>query len=154
MGIFSIFPTGAKFDGDLVNRESRPYTVDLPSVDKIEVYELDTDMEGKVHGVADSRTIEGDACQKLARLWRSQDYDFHFAAACFAPAYAVLFWKDGKLIVEGQICFDCSQVHFTREVTKGMILNGVAYEGFNGRTAQARKLQAQLEGLFAKNASP
>jgi hypothetical protein len=150
-GIF--FPQSivqADISGKKVNEEALPYTSQLPKIDKIEVYQLDTDGEGHVEGVVSTRSVTGKDAQNLANLWRKQDYDFHYAAACFEPAYAVLFWQGDSLVVEGQICFNCEQVHFTKKVTKLDIKDGCAYQGFNARTDQAHALEKQLDELFSK----
>jgi hypothetical protein len=152
-GFLVNLPLPAKFDGEAVNRNAKPFTSDLPNVDKIEVYQLDTDAEGHVRGVTATHVVEGAACQTLASLWRKQTYDWHFAAACFGPAYAVLFWHQGKLMVEGQICFDCSQIVFTKEITRGDIRNGVAYQGFDVHTPQSHQLHKLLANLFVSKTS-
>jgi hypothetical protein len=148
--LFSQSSIHAEFSGKKVNEEALPYTSKLPEIDKIEVYQLDTTAEGHVERVIRTHTITGKDAQDLAKLWRKQDYDFHYAAACFDPAYAVLFWHGDSLVVEGQICFNCAQILFTKKVTKLDITDACAYQGFNVRTEQAHALKKQLDALFSK----
>jgi len=93
------------------HKEFLPYTRNLPSIDKIELLKLtlkDDHWNGEIAG---TRLLKGSEAQKVASLWRRQTYTPN-TSACHEPAYAIKFYKRGKLIAYASVCWACNSIFF------------------------------------------
>ena len=77
-------------------KEFRPYTRNLPRIDKIELLKLELKDDRWNGDVAASKVLKGVEAQKLASLWRRQTYTSSLSA-CHEPGYAIKFYYREKL---------------------------------------------------------
>jgi hypothetical protein len=116
-------------------KEFRPYTRDLPAVDKVEFLKLTQKDEHWNGEISDTRTFKGVEAHKIASLWRRQTYTSS-AAACHEPAYGIKFYAHGKLIAYASICWSCNNIFFlTPRSTRTQ-----SFQGYNKRGEQLSEL--------------
>lgn len=90
-------------------KEFLPYTRRLPSIDRIELLKL-TLKDDRWNGeIASTRLLKGSAARKVAALWRRQTYTPN-TSVCHEPAYAIKFYKRGKLIAYASVCWACNSI--------------------------------------------
>jgi hypothetical protein len=92
-------------------KEFRPYTRNLPPVDKIELLKLQLKDERWDGEVAASKVLNGVDARKIALLWRRQTYTSSLSA-CHEPAYAIKFYGRNKLIAYASVCWSCNSIFF------------------------------------------
>ncbi len=120
------------------NKEAKPYTVNLQSVDKVELLELQRKGDVWNGGIKSTKTLEGVEAQKVASLWRSQTY-LPYSAICHLPAYAIKFYSQDKLLVYATLCWECDNIRFkTPDLTQT--------QGFGGGDKKGQRLL----GVFRK----
>ena len=112
--------------------EARPFTQNLPSIDRVELMELERVGDLWNGGIKASKVIEGTAAQQVASLWRTQTYlpDSPF---CHFPAYAIKFFLGEKLIAYASLCWECDNIEFLDPKVKD-------YLAFGGKSASGRHL--------------
>ncbi|MFL6207415.1 MAG: hypothetical protein ACJ74W_01105 [Pyrinomonadaceae bacterium] len=124
------------------NQEVKPYTHNLPVVDKVELLELKLrgdlwDGESQA-----SKIVEGNEAQKIASLWRTQTYN-SYSAICHNPAYAIKFYSQGQLRVFATLCWDCDNIRFiTPKLEKT--------QGFDGGGQKGQHLLQLFRTAFPK----
>jgi len=96
-------------NGQAVSEEARPFTTHLPPVDKIEILKV-SGVEG-IEKIINTKTLDGADVQKLATLWRTQQYADYYSAACHEPAYAIKFYAKEKLLSYVSICWGCQNIY-------------------------------------------
>jgi hypothetical protein len=92
-------------------KEFRPYTRNLPAIDKIELLKLklkDDHWDGEI---AASKVLQRTEVKKVASLWRRQTYTSSLAA-CHEPAYAIKFYSRERLIAYASVCWSCNSIYF------------------------------------------
>jgi hypothetical protein len=124
----------AAFEG---NPEVRPYTVDLPSIDRVELLKLKK--VGDLWNGEIEATKSVDA-QKIASLWRAQTY-FPYMAACHFPGYAVKFYSGEKLITFATLCWECNNIGFKVPEIQGT-------QSFGGRDRNGKRLLKVFRTAF------
>ena len=125
------------------NSEARPYTLDLPPIDKVELIKLTTNGDlwnGEIEAV---KVLEGVATQDIATLWRSQTY-LPYSAICHLPAYAIRFYEKDKVILYATLCWQCDNIRFELPKLK-------ATQGFGGRDRKGQKLLAVFRKAFQES---
>jgi hypothetical protein len=90
-------------------KEFRPYTRDLPRIDKIEILKLELKDDRWDGEIAASKVLKGAEAQKAASLWRRQTYTSSLAA-CHEPAYAIKFYSHQRLIAYASVCWSCNSI--------------------------------------------
>jgi len=133
----AVSPGQSRFHG---NSEARPYTLDLPTIDKVELIKLKTNGDfwnGEIEAV---KVLEGVATQDMATLWRSQTY-LPYSAICHLPAYAIRFYEKEKVILYATLCWQCDNIGFELPKLK-------ATQGFGGRDKKGQKLLAVFREAF------
>jgi hypothetical protein len=126
------------------NKEAKPYTRDLPAIDKVELLKLDLSHSEMWNGkdVEAMKTIEGREARKIASLWRAQAYRSS-SAICHEPSYAIKFYSKDKLIAYASVCWMCNNVAFvTPELRRT--------QGFNGKGIQGQRLLQVFQNAFPK----
>jgi hypothetical protein len=93
------------------HREFLPYTLKLPSIDRIELLKLELKDERWDGEIAGTRVLKGAEAQKVASLWRRQTYTSN-TSACHEPAYAIKFYYREKLIGYASVCWSCNSIFF------------------------------------------
>jgi hypothetical protein len=136
---FFVFGQSRDYQG---NAEAKPFTRDLPNIDKIELLKLEKKGDLWTGEIEASKTIEGDEAQKFAKLWRQQNYE-PISAICHLPAYAVKFYAKDKLLTYATLCWDCNNIGF--EEPK---LNKT--QGFDGDGRKGQKLLQIFKDAFPK----
>jgi hypothetical protein len=112
-------------------KEYRPYTRDLPAVEKVELLKLTQKNDHWNGEISDTKTFKGVEAHKIASLWRRQTYTSS-AAACHEPAYGIKFYARGKLIAYASICWSCNNIFFlTPKSTRTQ-----SFEGYNKKGEQ------------------
>lgn len=91
--------------------EFRPYTRNLPAIDRLELLQLARKDDRWDGVIAASRVLNGAEAQKVASLWRRQTYTSALAA-CHEPAYAIKFYSGAKLIAYASVCWSCNSIYF------------------------------------------
>jgi len=94
-------------------REYLPYTRNLPPVNRVEILKLKLIEDQWDGGILDTRVLVGAKAQKLASLWRGQNYTLALAA-CHNPGYAIKFYSRGKLVVYASVCWSCNNIFMIR----------------------------------------
>jgi hypothetical protein len=124
-----------------VQRKLRPYTRNLPRIDKVELetYNL---MEMRVESIARTKTIEGREARAIASLWRTQNYR-SFNPICHFPTFGIKFYSKGKLILYATLCWQCDNI-VIREPKLRMS------QGFDGKSKKGQQLLEALKGAFAQ----
>ncbi len=114
-----------------VKRRARPYTRNLPRIDKVQL-ELYRTMEMRIEAIEATKMIEGPEAQAIASLWRTQKY-ISFTADCHYPAYGVKFFSKGKVILYASLCWECDNIAFL-EPKLGVM------QGFDGKSRKSREM--------------
>lgn len=124
-----------------VQRKLRPYTRNLPRIDKVELetYKL---MEMRVESIAATKIIEGRKAQAIASLWRTQDYR-SFNPMCHFPAFGIKFYSKGRLILYASLCWACDNIVILEPKLR-------MSQGFDGKSKKGQQLLEALRGAFAK----
>jgi hypothetical protein len=122
-----------------VKRKLRPYTRNLPRIDKVELetYNL---METRIESTAATKIVEGREAQAIASLWRTQNYR-SFTPMCHFPAFGIKFYSKGKLIVYASLCWECNNI-VIREPKLGVA------QGFDGESKKGKQLLEVLIRAF------
>ena len=124
------------------NPEVRPYTVDLQPVDKVELLKLKK-IGDLWHGeIEATKTVAGPEAQKIATLWRTQNY-FPYSAVCHFPGYAIKFHSGEKLIMYATLCWECNNIAFKVPDLKGS-------QSFGGYDRKGRRLLKIFRAAFRK----
>jgi hypothetical protein len=92
-------------------KQFRPYTRNLPRIDKIELLELELKDDRWNGEVAAIKVLNGAEAQKVASLWRRQTYTSSLSA-CHEPAYAIKFYYRERLIAYASVCWSCNSIFF------------------------------------------
>jgi hypothetical protein len=128
-------PCTAQTPPHATKKALRPYTNDLPRIDKVELLKLRVAEYGS-GGILATKTLTGQEAQKVASLWRRQTYR-NILIDCHNPAFGLRFYSGEKLLVHANICWDCDNISFeTPEFISTLY--------FEGR----RKVGQQLLGVF------
>ena len=102
-------------------KSRRPFRAPiLGHVDKVELFRID-DSGQDVGPVNGKRLIEGQAAEKIARVWRKQKFVGRSTAACHNPPYSISFYSRGKVVLSGSVCWACSNVYFGVPERKYMV---------------------------------
>ena len=112
------------------DREMRQVTRSLPAIDRIELQKV-ISAELGIKSVEATKTIQGQEAQKVARIWRAQKFG-GTGAACHSPAYAIKFFRRGKLIAYASLCWECSNI--------SLLEPDLPSVGFNARGRRGREL--------------
>jgi hypothetical protein len=122
------------------NAEARPFTQNLPSVDRLELMALERVGDLWTGEIKASKIIEGNEAQKVASLWRNQLY-LPDSPICHNPAYAIRFFSREKLIAYASLCWDCDNIEFLDPRVKG-------YQGFAGKSDTGQRLLDEFTNAF------
>ena len=114
-----------------VNRKVRPYTRNLPRIDKVVLERFKT-VEMRVDSIEATKVIEGREVQAIAALWRTQNYRWR-TPICHYPAFGIKFYSKGKLILYASLCWECDNIVFL-EPRLGV------KQGFNGDSRKGKQL--------------
>lgn len=126
-----------------INQRMRPYTKLLPSVDRVELQTLEPWSHGLNPTVIETKTIEGEAAKGIAALWRKQDWNYKFSAACHEPSHAIKFFSGDKIILDATICWDCYNINIHQPITNS--------QGFDTNSKAAKQLlQIFVEAFSGK----
>jgi hypothetical protein len=117
--------------GQPVSKEARPFTTHLPPVDKIEILRV-SGIEG-IEKIINTKTLDEADVQKLATLWRTQQYATYYSAACHEPAYSIKFYAKEKLLTYVSICWGCQNIY-------SQLKEQNFSAGFNARGAKGKAL--------------
>lgn len=109
----------------LGNKEAKPYTRNLPAIDKVELLKLKRSGDLWNGEIESSKIVEGSEAQKIASLWRTQTY-LPYSAICHFPGYAIKFYSREKLTVYATLCWECDNIGFETPDLKRT-------QGFGGR---------------------
>jgi len=120
--------------------EAKQVTRELPSIDKIELFELERVGDLWTGEIRASKTIEGSEAQQIASLWRSQVY-LADPAICHNPAYAIKFLSRQKLIAYASLCWDCDNIEFLEPRLS-------RYQGFAGKHESGQRLLGVFTSAF------
>ena len=122
------------------NTEVKPYTVNLPSVDRVELLKLKKVGDLWQGEIEATKTVEGSEAQKFASLWRTQNY-LPYTAACHFPGYAVKFYSGEKLVTFATVCFECNNIGFKVPQLQGT-------QSFGGRDRKGKQLLKVFRTAF------
>lgn len=122
------------------NKEARPYTLDLQSVDKVELLKLKKDGDLWRGQIESTKTVEGSEAQEIASLWRSQTY-YPNSAICHFPGYAIKFFSNEKLLVYATLCWECRNIGFQTPDLKQT-------QGFGGEDKKGQELLKVFRSAF------
>lgn len=128
-------PSGIGAEEDWVrkiNRLMRPYTKLLSPVDRVELDTLEPWSHGVNPVVIETKTIEGEAARAIAALWRKQNWNYKFSAACHEPSHAVKFIHGGNVVLHASICWECSNINISKPITNS--------QGFDPNSDSAKQL--------------
>ncbi len=92
-------------------KEFRPYTRNLPAIDRVELLKLEFKDDRWDGVIAASIVLNRAEAQRVASLWRRQTYTSALAA-CHEPAYAIKFYSGAKLIAYASVCWSCNSIYF------------------------------------------
>lgn len=120
--------------------EARPFTRTLPSIDRVELMELERVGDLWNGGIKASKVIEGTEAQQVASLWRTQTY-LPDSPICHFPAYAIKFFSGEKLIAYASLCWECDNIEFLDPKLKG-------YQAFAGESASGQHLLSVFTSAF------
>jgi hypothetical protein len=115
-----------------INRRMRPYTKLLSKVDRVELETLEPWSHGINPVVIETKKIEGEAAQRIADVWRKQNWNYKFSAACHEPSHAIKFIYGERVVLYASVCWECSNIKISRPVTNS--------QGFDPDTDSARQL--------------
>jgi hypothetical protein len=124
------------------NSEARSLTRDLPTIDTVELMELERVGDLWNGEVTASRIVEGDEAQRIASLWREQVY-LADSAVCHNPAYAIKFSSRQKLIAYATLCWDCDNIEFIEPKLTD-------YQGFAGEAEGGQRLLRIFESTVRR----
>ena len=120
--------------------EARPLTRELPSIERIELMELQRVGDLWNGEIKASKMIEGTEAQQVASLWRTQSY-LRDSPFCHFPAYAIKFFLGEKLIAYASLCWECDNIEFLDPKVKD-------YVGFAGKSASGQHLLSVFTSVF------
>lgn len=89
-----------------------------------------------------TKIVEGDEAQRIASLWRTQQYR-PYTASCHLPAYAIKFYSEGKVLVYASLCWECDNIDFISPELKRT-------QGFDGRGKKGQQLLEVFTKAFTK----
>jgi hypothetical protein len=112
-------------------KEYRPYTRDLPAVEKVELLKLTQKNDHWNGEISDTKTFKGAEAHKIASLWRRQTHTSS-VAACHEPAYGIRFYARGKLIAYASICWSCNNMFLLAPKST----RTQSFQGYNKRGEQ------------------
>lgn len=139
--LFSVVSTNVaqsrRFPG---NKEARPYTRDLQTIDKVELLKLKKEGDLWQGQIEFSKTVEGAEAQKIASLWRTQTY-YPNSAICHFPGYGIKFFSDGKLLMYATLCWECNNIGFQTPDLKKT-------QGFGGEDKKGQALLTVFRSAF------
>jgi hypothetical protein len=122
------------------NAEARPYTRDMPAVEKVELLKLKKRGDLWDGETEASKVVGGAEAQEIAALWRSQTYLPH-SAVCHNPGYAIKFYSGGRLLVYASLCWECDNIGFLTPALGKT-------QGFGGRDKKGRQLLQVFKAAF------
>ena len=122
------------------NREARPFTRDLPAIEKVELLKLKTQGDLWQGEVEAAKIVEGAEAQRLASLWRAQTY-LPDSAICHNPGYGIKFYSGDKVIVYASLCWECDNIGFITPDLKRT-------QGFGGRDEKGQRLLQVFREAF------
>jgi hypothetical protein len=93
------------------NREAKPFTYNLPKINKVELLHLEEHAEGWNGKIEASKILSNTEAKTVASLWRALPYK-SLSATCHNPAYGIRFFAGDKLLVFATICYDCDNIRF------------------------------------------
>ncbi len=117
--------------GQRISKEARPFTTQLPVVDKIEIQRVSGGE--RIEKVENTKIISGADARIFASMWRTQQYNDKYSASCHEPAYAIKFYAKEKLITYVSICWNCRNMYSLLDENKFGV-------GFNARSAKGKAL--------------
>ncbi|MBC7909533.1 MAG: hypothetical protein H7Y30_03470 [Pyrinomonadaceae bacterium] len=129
-----------RFNG---NKEAKPYTLNLPAIDKVELMKLKSEGDGREWSVENSKMVDGVEAQKIAASWRSQTY-YPNSAICHYPGYAIKFYARDKVIVYASLCWECNNIGFITPDLKGT-------QGFGGDDKKGQQLLQMFRTAFPES---
>lgn len=126
----------------------RSSTKNLPSIDKIKVYQL---YRADLQGIDQSRNgerlaekiLKGREVKKVTDVWRKLEYRSGLSA-CHEPHYSVEFYSKGRLIVQASVCWSCNNIFFS--VPK--LFKNVNFENNTQNFTAEGKFSQQLLEIF------
>ena len=130
-------PQSRRFSG---NKEAKPYTQNLPAVNKVELLKLKKRGDLWEGEIESSKMIEGSEAQKIASLWRRQTY-YPYSAICHFPGYAIKFYSREKLIAYATLCWECNNIGFEMPDLKRT-------QGFGGKDRKGQQLLQVFRTAF------
>ena len=138
LALISALPLVAKAQYGSIPRR---YTRRLPTIDKVELQKLKPGDYG-FKGVEKSKTVEGADAQKIASLWRAQNFH-QMAAVCHEPVFGLKFFLKDKTIMHVSICWECNNI-----VVVEPTLKSNATQGFAGASKAGQKLLEEFKRTF------
>jgi hypothetical protein len=74
-----------------------PFTTNLTDLDRIEIESIESNFNGQVTKILDSKVLDGEKANAFTKLWREQNYVFGEYAMCREPglqaiALSTIFW--------------------------------------------------------------
>lgn len=123
--------------------DARPFTRNLPSIDRVELMELDKVGDLWTGVIKASKMIEGNEAQQVASLWRTQLY-LPDSPICHNPAYAIKFFARDNPVAYASLCWECDNIEFLDPKVKG-------YQGFAGKSDSGQRLFDVFTGAFPQN---
>ena len=122
------------------------FTRALPRVNRVEVSQI-AGREAQAVGesvfrkervrIVSSKTVEGLDAERFAGIWRRQKQGA--GNACFAPAFLLRFYSDGKLYFETILCFVCHNL---------MLSDDGEIEGFDAAGKEGQELLNAIKSLL------
>lgn len=149
------------FKSEQERAAAHKYGKALPEVDEIRLARITEEDPGtsgrtyrplhneeRLYHEVSQKVLTGEPARELAALWRQMVYDEGNGPACFMPHHVVEFRKDGRVICESLVCFQCGNLSLPTMF--GPTLLG--FGGFDGpKKVAADQFLAVLDSHLGKH---
>jgi len=117
------------------------YTRKLPRIDTVELQKIQPE-KMSIGAILGSKTFEGKEAQRIASLWRTQNFR-SYSAICHEPVYGIKFFSKGKLVLYASICWQCNNI-----ILQEPRLKSGGKQGFDGQSKMGRRLLEEFTRIF------